>query len=117
MCLHVCVLYVWLDVSVLYVSVHVCVCFYMFVGTFLHAFVLCMFLFCMWVNLCGCQCVCVMYFVFVCVYVITNQCCGSRSGIRIRKHPGFSTTVGPDPGFYPDPDPYIIKRKISCHFL
>ena len=41
------------------------------------------------------------------------QCCGSG----IRKDPGFSTTVDLDPGFYPDADPYIIKRKISCHFL
>ena len=31
------------------------------------------------------------------------QCCGSGSGIRIRKDPGFSNTEDPDPGFYPDP--------------
>ena len=42
-----------------------------------------------------------------------------RFGIRIRKDPGFSNTVDPDPefypdpGFYPDPDPYIKKRNIS----
>ena len=47
------------------------------------------------------------------VGISNKQCCGSGSGIRIRKDPGFSNTKDPDPGFYPDPDPYIKKRTIS----
>ena len=48
------------------------------------------------------------YLFYVC-HVYYYQRCGSD----IWKDPGFSSNMDPNPGFFPDKNPYIIKRKIS----